>query len=271
MWSIHPTTCTNLLIEDLVIRSTGGNGDGIDVDSCRGVVIRRCDIATGDDCISLKSGRGEEGYVLGQVTEDVRILACTFADSLFACIGIGSENSGGTKDVVVKRCKFTGAKSHAIYIKSRVGRGAKLEDFLFEDLEASGMGQGFLRINLANSGLLGDDPVPGATGIPLGRDFLFRNVHVIDAPRLVQGIEVHPDKPLEGLTLENFTGTCAKGIELANMRKVVVRGVKVTGFEGPLLAIANVTGVGLKGAGALTETAKIPEIVPEREAGYRLQ
>jgi polygalacturonase len=71
MWSIHPTNCENVTIRHLTIRSTGGNGDGIDIDSTRHVVIDGCDIATGDDCISIKSGRGMEGYTLAQVSEDV--------------------------------------------------------------------------------------------------------------------------------------------------------------------------------------------------------
>ena len=58
MWSLHATCCENVSIKNLTIRSTGGNGDGIDIDSCKHVHIDGCDISTGDDCISLKSGRG---------------------------------------------------------------------------------------------------------------------------------------------------------------------------------------------------------------------
>jgi polygalacturonase len=272
MWSIHPTASRNILIEDLTIRSTGGNGDGIDIDSCKQVVIRRCDISTGDDCISLKSGRGEEAYTQAMGTEDVTISDCTFADAIFACIGIGSENSAGTRRVRVERCKFTGAKSHAIYIKSRPGRGALLEDFTFEDIDASGMQGGFLRINLLNSGLLGEDPVPGLAGIPQGRNFVFRNVRVTDAPVLVHALEIPAEKPLDGLVLENISGTCKKGIEIANAVRVVIKNVTVTGFEGPKVAILNVTGKGLEGAAAATLAGvKTPDAVPEPAEPYKLR
>jgi len=95
MWSLHATYCENVVIKNLTIRSTGGNGDGIDIDSCRYVRIEGCDISTGDDCISIKSGRGYEAYKLLKTSEDVVISNCTMADSIFACIGIGSETSGG--------------------------------------------------------------------------------------------------------------------------------------------------------------------------------
>jgi polygalacturonase len=269
MWNVHPTDCTNVRIEGLTIRSNTGNGDGIDVDSCRHVRISKCDIATGDDCISLKSGRGLEGYTLRQTTEDVVIEDCTFADNNFACIGIGSETSGGIRGVRVRNCRFTSAKTFAIYIKSRPGRGAFIEDIVAEDLDVSGMMGGFLRFNLLASGLLGEDPVPGLAGIPQGRNFVFRNVKVDDVPVLVDGAGVPVEKPLRGLVLENITGTCGKGITLANARGVVIQRVRVTGFAGPLLATANVTGVGLAGA-AKADLLKAPEPVPERASAYEL-
>jgi polygalacturonase len=123
MWCIHPTNCENISIRNLTIRTTGGNGDGIDIDSCKHVRIDGCDIATGDDCIAIKSGRGSEAYSLMQTCEDIQITNCTLADSIFACIGIGSETSGGIRNVKIERCKITHAQTFAIYIKSRVGRG----------------------------------------------------------------------------------------------------------------------------------------------------
>ena len=99
MWTIHPTNCRNLVARRLTIRSRTGNGDGIDLDSCRNVRIESCDIDTGDDCIALKSGRGLEAYRAALPTENVLITKCKLGDSVFACIGIGSETSGGVRNV----------------------------------------------------------------------------------------------------------------------------------------------------------------------------
>src|SRR5262249_20882986 len=160
----------NVSIRDLTIRTTGGNGDGIDVDSCKHVRINGCDIATGDDCIAIKSGRGSEAYALMQTCEDIEITNCTMADSIFACIGIGRETSGGIRDVGVSHCRFVGAKTFAFYIKTRVGRGAFIEDIVADDLDVSGTEGGFLSLNLLSSGIQDQDPVPGAEGIPAVRN-----------------------------------------------------------------------------------------------------
>ena len=259
MWSTHPVYCENVTFRNVTIHS---GADGIDVDSCKHVVIEGCQFETRDDCISLKSGRGMEANVIGVVCEDIRISNCTFNDAVWACIGIGSETSGGIRNVLVEHCKCLGAHTHAIYIKSRPGRGAFIEDITMNDLEVSNAKLGFLRINILNSGLQDPNPVPGLDGIPTIRNYKFSNIHVTDVPVLVQANEIHADKPLDGFSLINVTGTCGKGILLANMKHVELKDIKVTGFSGPLLSTHNVTGKGLEGAVPLTETAKVPDPIP---------
>jgi polygalacturonase len=269
MWCLHPTYCENVVIRNLTIRSTGGNGDGIDIDSCKHVRIDGCDIATGDDCISLKSGRGSEGYALLRTTEDVVIANCTMADSIFACIGIGSETSGGIRNVRIEHCKFTHAQTFAIYIKSRPGRGAFIEDIVADDLDVSGMKGGFLRFNILASGILGADPVPGDEGIPTIKNFKFSNIRVNDCGTLVDGAGIHPHKPLDGFVLADVTGNCAKGISLANIKNADLHDLKVTVLAGPLIGINNVTGKGLEGA-AQIDPPKTPDPIPAPAQPYQL-
>jgi len=266
MWSIHPVYCERVTFKNLVINS---GADGIDVDSCQHVVIDGCDFHTADDCISLKSGRGAEAFTLLRTTEDVLITRCSFVDSSFACIGIGSETSGGIRGARIEHCKFLGARSHAIYIKSRPGRGAFIEDIVADDLDVSGMQAGFLHINMLDSGKHDEFDVPGDEGIPTIANFRFSNVRVTDVPTLVNASAIHPHKPLEGLTLANITGTCGKAITLANVHNAHIEAIKVTGFAGPLLSIANVTGTGLDGA-TVVDPPKLPDPVPTPATPYHL-
>jgi polygalacturonase len=269
MWCLHATYCDHVVIRNLTIRSTGGNGDGIDIDSCRHVRIDGCDIATGDDCIAIKSGRGAEALTLLRTTEDVHIANCTFADSIFACIGIGSETSGGIRNVRIEHCKFTHAQTFAIYIKSRPGRGAFIEDITADDLDAVDMKGGFLRINTLSSGIQDENPVPGDEGIPTTGNFRFSNIRVTACPVLVDGTGLHPGKPLDGFSLVNVSGTGAKGIALANMKNVEIRNVELSGLAGPLLGIYNVTGKGLERA-IVIPAPKVPDAIPAPAMRYLL-
>lgn len=269
MWSIHPTYCESVLIRNLTIRSTGGNGDGIDVDSCRHVHIDRCDISTGDDCISLKSGRGSEGYDLHRPTENVLITDCTFSDSNFACIGIGSEMSGGIRDVRVEGCSCKHARSFALYLKSRIGRGGYFENIAVHDFEASRMDGGFLRINMLSSGLHDENPVPGLKGVPWARGLSFSHIKVSDCPVLVDARRIPERKPLEGFTFSHVSGRCQSGLYLANMRDVTLSDIDVTGYRGPLLRVHDVTGRGIRKAAKFAGPGRQP-LMPVNQPPYKL-
>jgi polygalacturonase len=270
MWSIHPTNCENVSIRNLTIRSTGGNGDGLDIDSCKHVRIDACDIATGDDCIAIKSGRGSEAYALMQTCEDIQITNCKLADSVFACIGVGSETSGGIRNVRIENCQFTHAQTFAIYIKTRVGRGAFIEDISASGLDVSGTVGGFLRCNALTSGLQDQSPVAGDEGIPALKNFRFSNIRLHDCPILADMTGIPPQKPLDGFSLTNVSGNCAKGIALANIRNAEVRDLNVTGLAGPLLSTVNVSGSGLEGAASL-DPPRAPEAIPAATAPYSLR
>lgn len=240
-WATHPTYCTDVIIKDVMIR---GQRDGIDIDSCKSVRIEGCDIDTGDDCISLKSGRGLDGARIGKPTEDVLITGCTLVGRHFASIGIGSETSGGIRDVRIEKCQMT-SRTFGVYIKTRIGRGGVIENISGCDLEI--LGGGFLKINLASAGNLNtaDDPVPGAAGIPLGRNFSFSNVTVNQCTRLVDAKDISPLKPLEGLSLRNISGTSTNGMTLANILGANVRDIHVSGYKGEFCLLTNVQGRGL--------------------------
>lgn len=242
-WATHPTYCSEVVIENLKIV---GQRDGIDIDSCDHVRIARCDIDSGDDSISLKSGRGRDGARIGRPASDIAIADCTLRGERFACIGIGSETSGGIANVDIERCTMA-ARTYAIYIKTRIGRAGVIENISAKDLDITG--GNFLRINLTSAGNTNtaDDPVEGPLGVPEGRNFRFENVRV-HVDRLVEATQIAPEKPLTGLSLVNITGTCEKGIALANIRDAVLRDINVTGYHPPLLTISNVTGEGLSEA-----------------------
>jgi hypothetical protein len=69
--------------------------------------------------------------------------------------------------------------------------------------------------------------------------------------------------------LENITGTCAKGISLANIKNARIKNINVTGYTGALISINNVTGKGLNGAVTI-DAPKLPEAVVAPTQPYQL-
>lgn len=244
VWTIHPVLCQNVTARNLVIRSVYTNGDGIDIDSCRDVLIERCNIDTGDDAIAIKSGRGLEGVRTARPTENVVIRDCVLTSSMYGAIGIGTELSGGIRNIRVENCTLSG-KGNAILIKSRDGRGAIAENLTFENLLIHNSAT-FLCIDFLKRGIQATEPVTGEieqwTQL---RNVRFSGIRVHNVKHLVSAGKIPPERPVQGLALNDISGTCEQGIALANMHDVSLSKINVTGYSGALLSTENVKGTGL--------------------------
>lgn len=133
-WTIHPVYCTNLEISGVTVTNPpdAPNTDGIDIDSCQGVLVKDCTISVGDDGIALKSGSGSDGLRVNRPTHDVTVRNCTVGAG-HGGIVIGSETAGGITKVLTEDCRFIGT-DRGIRIKSRRGRGGEIADLVFRNL-----------------------------------------------------------------------------------------------------------------------------------------
>ena len=254
LWSIHPLLCRNVTARNLVIRSINTNGDGLDVDSCSDVLIEHCSIDTGDDAISLKSGRGLEAVQIGRPTENVVIRDCTLISSQFAGLGLGTEMSGGIRNIRIENC-FISGHQNGIFIKSRDGRGGFMENITGENLVVCNSPT-FVGINLLSKGIQASQPVTG-TKEKWARvqNLSFANIRVDSVTQLLAAADIPAERPLDGLSLTDVTGTCDRGITLANCQNVKLAQINVTGFQSPLVTTTNVQGTGLDNPSA-TSRAK---------------
>jgi polygalacturonase len=244
LWSIHLLFCRNLTARQLTIRSVNFNGDGLDVDSCNGVTIEHCDINTGDDAIALKSGRGLAAQNLARPTENVIIRNCHLCSSIYAGLAFGTEMSGGIRNVTVQNCVISG-RQNAIFIKSREGRGGYMENISGENLTVL-KSPTFIGIDLLKKGIPASDPVTGdVQKWPRVENLRFTNIRVDEVGELVAGTGVPDTRPLDGFSLADVSGTCTRGIAIANMKNVTLSKLRVSGYSGPLVSTKNVTGSGL--------------------------
>lgn len=101
-WTLHPAGCNDVLISNIRILNPidVANSDGIDPDHCSNVRIIGCHVVCADDCICLKSSKGNSEY---GPCENIVISGCTLT-STSAAIKIGTEGVGDFRNVIVDNC-----------------------------------------------------------------------------------------------------------------------------------------------------------------------
>jgi len=138
-WTINPVHCQNVTIHAVTVINPADspNTDGINPDSCRLVRISDCYVSVGDDCITIKSGTEHEQPDRYAPCRDITITNCTLERGHGGVV-IGSEMSGGVKNVAISNCIFIGT-DRGIRIKSRRGRGGVIEDIRISNLIMDGV------------------------------------------------------------------------------------------------------------------------------------
>lgn len=133
-WTVHPVRCTDVAIRGVHITNPpdAPNTDGIDPDSCSGVVISDSTVDVGDDCVCIKSGNEVDGREIGAPCENVVISNCIMRRGHGGVV-VGSEISGGVEGLLVTNCVFDGT-DRGIRIKSRRRRGGRARDLAFSNL-----------------------------------------------------------------------------------------------------------------------------------------
>ena len=141
-WNIVPVYCDGVIIRGVTVNSYGiPRGDGIDVESSRNVLIEYCTLTCGDDCFTIKAGRGEDGIRVNKPTENVVVRYC-LAKQGHGGITCGSETAGMIRNLYVHDCVFDDTNI-GIRFKTRRPRGGGGENLYFERI----------RMNLRGSAL----------------------------------------------------------------------------------------------------------------------
>jgi alpha-L-rhamnosidase len=115
-WNLHLFRCSDVLIENVDIRSTNRapSTDGIDVDSCQNVTVSGCYISVDDDNVVLKGNKGTSALDDKTIPpdENICITNCTFGMGNSA-LTLGSEATL-VRDVVIENCKLTGTEKNCV-------------------------------------------------------------------------------------------------------------------------------------------------------------
>ena len=239
-WTIHPIYCQNTTIRGVQVRTDGPNNDGIDPDSCRDMLIEDCVFDTGDDCVVLKSGYNEDGWRVGRPTENIIMRNCTSKRGHGGLV-IGSEMSGGVRNVFLENCEFEGT-DRAIRIKSRADRGGVVERIYARNLKVKNMQR---EVAILNMDYGADRNQTINLKPPVFRDMQFENITGDGAPMaiLIQGMA---DSPIENIRFKDMTIKSAKGVVASFAKGLVFDNVQVTPAGGPVFKLMDAADILIK-------------------------
>ncbi|MBR3540815.1 MAG: right-handed parallel beta-helix repeat-containing protein [Bacteroidales bacterium] len=131
-WGLSLHASTNVVVDSVTVVNRGyWNNDGIDMNDCKHVVVRKCDVNAADDGICLKSDNPES------CCEDILIEDCRIASSASA-VKFGSASYGGFRNVIVRNIKVYDTFRSAIALETV--DGGTLENVLVENIEAKNTG-----------------------------------------------------------------------------------------------------------------------------------
>ncbi|MFN4285501.1 MAG: glycoside hydrolase family 28 protein [Lacibacter sp.] len=241
-WCLHPLMSEHITVRNIMVKNPwyAQNGDGIDVESCSNVLIENSVFDVGDDALCMKSGRDAEGRKRGMPTQNVIIRNCTVYASHGGFV-IGSEMSGGARNIYVNNCTFIGADI-GLRFKTTRGRGGVVENIYIRDI--------FMK-DIPGEAILFDmyyaarDPIPLAgeqrelpkvefmpvnETTPVFRNFHISNVYCNGAEKgiFIRGI---PEMHVKDVVLENMVLQAKHGMDIQEASNITFRNITLYAAE----------------------------------------
>jgi polygalacturonase len=125
-WTLHPTFCTNVTIQEVTVWAGTANDDGCDPDSCEYVLVAGCSFSTNDDNVSIKAGLNPDAVGLPSC-ENIVIQSCNCLSSDWSGLTIGTQVGGVVRNVFIENCT-TNNSINAHFIKGHANWGGGVED-----------------------------------------------------------------------------------------------------------------------------------------------
>ncbi len=250
-WCLHPLMSSNITIRSIIVRNPwfAQNGDGLDLESCSNVLVENSLFDVGDDALCIKSGRDAEGRKRNMPTQDVIIRNCI----VYAAHGgfvVGSEMSGGARNIWVDNCTFIGTDI-GLRFKTTRGRGGVVENIYINNISMQDIiGEAILfdmyyaaRDPIALAGEKREPPkvemLPVTEETPQFRNIYINNVTVNGAEKaiFVRGL---PEMSVDNIVMQNMIMQTDKGLDMTEGSNITLRNVKLLTKEtDPVMNIHN--------------------------------
>ena len=289
-WTLNPQYCENVKIHALTINNPPSpNTDGINPESCRNVHISNCHISVGDDCITIKSGKDRSGRLAAAPAENYVITNCTMLSGHGGVV-IGSEMSGGVRNITISNCIFDGTH-RGLRIKTARGRGGVVEGIRMSNIVMRNIKEDIIVLNMQYAETA---PEPISERTPAFRNIHFSNI-TAEGNRAItlRGLSEMPISDVSfydvniraktGMVVQHATGIDVVGLRLQTEGDPVivaddVEGFEISGFQGsvppdgkPVIELTDVREAFIHGSTAVPGTGVFLQLAGERTKSISLQ
>ncbi|HWI94247.1 MAG TPA: glycoside hydrolase family 28 protein [Flavisolibacter sp.] len=250
-WCLHPLMCEDLTVRNVYAKNPwyAQNGDGIDVESCKNVLIENSTFDVGDDGICIKSGRDEAGRKRGMPTENLIARNCVVYHAHGGFV-IGSEMSGGAKNLFVENCTFIGTDI-GLRFKTTRGRGGVVENIFINNISMKDIVGEAILFDMYYAAqdpipLVGEkreppkvETLPVTEATPRFQNFYIKNVVCNGAEKaiFVRGL---PEMSVKNVVMENMVIQSNEGLDMTEGSDIVLKNVSlITKNVNPVMNIHN--------------------------------
>ena len=251
-WNIHPLLCENVIVDGVFIRNPAfaQNGDGLDLESCKNVLVVNSTLDVGDDAICLKSGKDAEGRKRGRPTENVIVDNCIVFKGHGGFV-VGSEMSGGVRNISVSNCKFIGTDV-GLRFKSTRGRGGVVENIYINNISMFDIVNDSFLFDLYYGGKSASESLEDGDENNLKPEMMaadettpvFRNIYVKNIvsrnARRAMFFNGLPEMNISNIHVENAQISSLYGAEISEADGIILKNIQIIPQKGAALILNNV-------------------------------
>ena len=250
-WTTHFLMSKDLTIKGMRVKNPwwGTNTDAIDLESCSNAILEDCVFDTGDDGITIKSGRDEDGRKRGMPTQNIIVKNCTVYHSHGGFV-IGSEMSGGAKNIYISDCTFIGSDI-GLRFKTVRGRGGVVENIYAHNINMKDIvGEAVLfdmyyaavdpiKLNNEDGPKVVVEKFPVTEATPQFQHFYFDNI-VCDGASKAVFVRGLPEMHIKDVNLDKLFIKSRQGVQIEEATGVSIKNSTIiTKEQGPILTTVN--------------------------------
>jgi polygalacturonase len=163
-------------------------------------------------------------------------------------ISIGSEMSGGFRNVYIHDCTVTGEINRAIHIKTNRERGGIVENIWFKNIHSGAVKEYAIFLNMYYGPFKGEGPfdpvnIEAVTErTPVFRNISFKNITCknSESPIVIFGLQ---EMPPQNITFEDIEMSAKRGVICNYGKEISFNNINITVADGPAVSILGSAGL----------------------------